>query len=105
MLATVYCRPTGDVHGHELQALYNDFYQDEPFVRILEQGELPRTKNVWGTNLCEISVRVDQRTRTILLVAVIDNLIKGASGQAIQNMNAVYQFPEATGLDTIGLYP
>jgi N-acetyl-gamma-glutamyl-phosphate reductase len=105
MLATIYCRPVTPGHVPDLQAVYRDFYRDEPFVQVLEKGELPRTKDVWGTNRFEVAVRWDQRTDTILLVAVIDNLVKGASGQAVQDMNILFGFPEDAGLDRIGLYP
>ncbi len=105
MLATVYCRPAARVEAGELTALYRDFYRDEPFVRVLEGEALPRTKDVWGGNLCEVAVRQDPRSGTILVVAVIDNLVKGASGQAVQNMNVVYGLPETSGLDWIPLYP
>jgi len=105
MLATVFCKPADPARVSDLQAVFEDFYRDEPFVRVLGQGELPRTKDVWGTNRCEMAVRWDPRTRTILLVAVIDNLVKGASGQAVQDMNVACGFPETTGLDRIGLYP
>ena len=105
MLATVFCRPAKPDPVPDLQEVYAGFYRDEPFVQVLGQGELPRTKNVWGTNRCEIAVRWDPRTRTILVVAVIDNLVKGASGQAVQDLNVMCGFPETAGLDRIGLYP
>lgn len=105
MLATVYCKPTRELDTEELTEIYKAFYDQEPFVDVLTGGELPRTKNVWGTNRCEIAVQVDPRSSTILLVSVIDNLVKGASGQAVQNMNVVFELPEPTGLESIALYP
>ena len=60
---------------------------------------------MWGTNRCEIAVRYDPRSSTILIVSVIDNLVKGASGQAVQNMNVVFELPEPSGLESLALYP
>ena len=105
MLAAVYARPVREVTTAELEAVYRDFYAGEPFVRVLAGGELPRTKDVAGTNLCEIAVQADPRTGGILVLAVIDNLVKGASGQAVQNMNVQFGLPETAGLEWIGLYP
>jgi len=105
MLATVYCKPVREVHTEELTDIYRAFYGGEPFVQVLSDGELPRTKNVWGTNRCEIAVRYDPHSSTILIVSVIDNLVKGASGQAVQNMNVVFELPEASGLESLALYP
>jgi N-acetyl-gamma-glutamyl-phosphate reductase len=105
MLATVYCKPAGKVDTKGLEALYQSFYEEEPFVDVLTEGELPRTKNVWGTNRSEIAVRFDPRSSTVLVVAVIDNLLKGASGQAVQNMNVAFELPETSGLEMLGLYP
>lgn len=105
MLATVYAKPGKDFKPRNLLSLYKKFYRDEPFVRILDEDELPRTKDVWGTNRCEMRVQYDSRTDTVLLIAVIDNLVKGASGLAVQNMNVLFGFSESQGLDQIGLYP
>jgi len=105
MMATVYCRPAAPVQGPALQALYETFFHDEPFVQVLGAGELPRTKAVQGTNRCQMAVRYDPRSDTILVLGVIDNLVKGASGQAVQNMNVVFGFPETEGLRGVGLYP
>ncbi len=105
MLATVYCKPSKELKGKDPQEVYKAFYEGEPFVRVLEPGELPRTKDVWGTNTCEIAVRFHEPSDSILVVAVIDNLVKGASGLAVQNMNAMFGIPEAEGLPGIALYP
>ncbi len=105
MLVSVYCRPSGAVNGPELQSLYETFYGNEPFVQVLGPDELPRTKDVSGTNRCEIAVRYDPRSGTVLVLGVIDNLVKGASGQAVQNMNVSFGFPETDGLSGVGLYP
>jgi N-acetyl-gamma-glutamyl-phosphate reductase len=105
MLATAYCKPACETDTKELTDLYRSFYEDEPFIDVLAGGELPRTKDVWGTNRCEIAVQFDPRSSTILVVSAIDNLVKGASGQAVQNMNVVFEIPERSGLDAVALYP
>jgi N-acetyl-gamma-glutamyl-phosphate reductase len=105
MLATVYACSSGKERPESLQDQYEAFYRDEPFVQVLDPGELPRTKDVWGTNRCEIAVRFDPRTGKVIVIGVVDNLLKGASGQAVQNMNCMFSLPESTGLDLIGVYP
>ena len=88
----------------QLTALYQKFYQAEPFVRVLE-SDLPSTKNVSGTNYCDIAVRVDEKTGYVIVMSAIDNLMKGASGQAVQNMNLMLGLEETAGLNRIALYP
>ncbi|OJF77120.1 MAG: N-acetyl-gamma-glutamyl-phosphate reductase [Treponema sp. CETP13] len=82
--------------------IYTDFFKNEPFVRILPIGETPKTKNVRGTNFCDISVHLVHNNTMLQLISVLDNTVKGASGQAIQNMNIMYGFNETDGL---GLVP
>lgn len=86
-------------------AVFREFYAGEPFVRVRPAGDLPATKQVLGSNCCDIGVAVDERTGRIIVLAAIDNLVKGASGQAIQNMNLVCGLPETTGLDGLPVYP
>lgn len=105
MLATAYARTAGAVRAEGLQALYERFYADEPFVRVLPAGALPRTKNVWGTNGCELAVRLDARGERVVAIGAIDNLVKGASGEAVQNLNVMFGLPEKAGLDLVPLYP
>jgi N-acetyl-gamma-glutamyl-phosphate reductase len=105
ILSTIYARLERDVTGEEATALYREFYRDELFVRICRAGQFPALSSVVGSNYCDIGVTVDKRTRRIIVVSVIDNLIKGASGQAIQNMNLMCGFPEETGLPGIALFP
>ncbi len=88
----------------KLVDLYKEFYKDAPFVRILDSGE-PCTKDVSGTNYCNIGLSINEATSTVIVMSVIDNLIKGAAGQAVQNMNLMYGYPEKTGLDRIALFP
>ncbi|WP_106497211.1 N-acetyl-gamma-glutamyl-phosphate reductase [Lentibacillus sp. Marseille-P4043] len=85
--------------------LYNETYQDEHFVRVRPEKCWPATKEVYGTNFCDIGVSIDQRTNILTIISVIDNLVKGAAGQAIQNLNLMNNWDEKTGLDTIPVYP
>ncbi|TET40400.1 MAG: N-acetyl-gamma-glutamyl-phosphate reductase, partial [Dehalococcoidia bacterium] len=87
----------------ELQQLYRDFYRDDPFVRITK--EPPETKHTWGNNVCFIYPTIDLRTRNLIIISCIDNLVKGGAGQAIQNMNLMLKLPETTGLETLAVYP
>ena len=83
--------------------LYCEFYKDEPFVRIVDSP--PHTKHTWGTNLCLIHPTIDTRTGRLIIISAIDNLVKGAAGQAIQNMNIMLGLPETTGLEALAVYP
>ena len=84
-----------------VRAVYADFYKDEPFVRVLPLGSVSSTRNVRASNYCDISVHIDQGGTTLILVSAIDNMVKGAAGQAIQNMNIVLGFRETDGIDAI----
>jgi len=105
ILSTVYAMPLKTTSTKELQALYSDYYAGEPFVRVLPQGSLPSTAFVRGSNFCDLAPVVDGRTGRIIVVSAIDNLMKGASGQAVQNMNIVCGLPETMGLEGIGIFP
>jgi N-acetyl-gamma-glutamyl-phosphate reductase len=105
ILSTIYAKLEKDVNSEEVAALYREFYRDEPFVRVCRAGLLPNLSSVVGSNFCDIGVTVDKRTGRLIVVSVIDNLIKGASGQAIQNMNLMSGLPEGTGLPLVALYP
>ncbi|HYF92825.1 MAG TPA: N-acetyl-gamma-glutamyl-phosphate reductase [Symbiobacteriaceae bacterium] len=98
ILTTAYFQLQSEASTEQLLGLFREFYQDEPFVRVRPAGDLPQTKQVWGSNYCDIGLQVDRRTGRVLVVAVIDNLVKGAAGQAIQNMNILFGLPETTGL-------
>ena len=87
----------------ELRQLYLDFYRDEPFVKVVEFS--PHTKHTWGSNLCLIHPTIDRRTERLIVISCIDNLVKGAAGQAIQNMNLMLGLPETTGLEALAVYP
>lgn len=88
----------------EIIKIYKETYKDAPFVRVYETGE-PCTKNVAGTNYCDIGIAVNAETGTVIVMSAIDNLVKGAAGQAVQNMNIMLGLPETTGLKGISLYP
>ena len=87
----------------DVKEAYREFYKDEPFVRVVDAP--PQTKHVRGSNFCTVYPTVDPRTGRLIVVSCLDNLVKGAAGQAIQNMNLMLGFPETTGLEELGLYP
>ena len=103
ILATCYGTLTKAVEQDEVVEMFKEFYRDCPFVRIVDS--LPETRWVKGTNLCDIAIRIDKRTNRIIVVSAIDNLIKGASGQAVQNMNIMFGLKETEGLDLLAMIP
>lgn len=105
ILTTITATLVASKAAHELLAIYQDWYQHEPFVRILREGRFPETKHVAGSNFCDIGLAVDGRTRRCIVVVAIDNLVKGASGQAIQAMNVMSGLDEVTGLQAPALFP
>lgn len=105
ILSTVYASPNKAITNEKITQLYQKFYVGEPFVRILMNGNLPSTAFVRGSNFCDIAPLVDRRTGRIIIISAIDNLVKGASGQAVQNMNLVCGFPETMGLEGLALFP
>jgi N-acetyl-gamma-glutamyl-phosphate reductase len=105
ILSTIYSAPKGKMTTADLVALYQEFYDGEPFVRVLPEGDFPSTAFVRGSNFCDIGITVDQRTGRVIVVSAIDNLVKGASGQAVQNMNLMCGLPETLGLDFLPIFP
>ena len=89
----------------EVKAVYDKYYQDEMFVRILEQGVCPETKWVEGSNFVDIGFKIDERTGRVILMGALDNLVKGAAGQAVQNMNLLFGLDETEGLGYVPLFP
>lgn len=89
----------------DLLQFYADFYKDDPFVRVLDKGEYPNIKSVRGSNRCDIGIHKNKNTGKTVIFSTIDNLIKGAAGQAIQNMNLMFGFEETAGLPLHGLLP
>jgi N-acetyl-gamma-glutamyl-phosphate reductase len=105
ILSTLYVNLKESVSIEKLRSIYLDFYKDEPFIRILDRGKYANTNFVAHSNLCDIGIELDTRTNRAVITTAIDNLIKGASGQAIQNMNLMLGLDEAVGLDFPGSYP
>lgn len=106
ILTTGYFQLKQDLSTEQALELFREFYAGEPFVRVRPAGDLPMTKQVLGSNYCDIGLQVDRRTGRVLVIAVIDNLVKGAAGQAIQNMNLICGLPETTGLTAFApIYP
>jgi N-acetyl-gamma-glutamyl-phosphate reductase len=98
ILTTLYLEPKEKLSDEKISGCYQKFYGDEPFVRLLDGKNLPDTKNVTGTNVIEIAWRLDARTNRLIVMSAEDNLVKGASGQAIQSMNILCGWPETAGL-------
>ncbi len=106
IMSTIYCQPQATrVTETLLRELYQHFYENDPFVRIRKEGEYPATKEVYGSNFCDIGITFDERTGWITIVSVIDNLMKGAAGQAVQNFNVMFGINETTGLYGSPIFP
>ncbi|TBW33070.1 N-acetyl-gamma-glutamyl-phosphate reductase [Siculibacillus lacustris] len=105
MLATVYLKPVGDHTPQSLHEILATRFAGEPFVHVLPFGTVPQTRHVRGTNRAHISVFADRRPGRAIVMCVIDNLVKGASGQAIQNLNVMMGWPETTALEAVGFFP
>ena len=105
ILATEYASLKKDVTYKEVKAVYDKYYQDERFVRVLEEGICPETKWVEGSNYVDINFKIDPRTNRIIMMGAIDNLVKGAAGQAVQNMNLMFGLPESEGLELVPIFP
>ena len=89
----------------EVKAIYDKYYADEKFVRVLEKDQCPETKWVEGSNYVDIGFKIDERTGRIIMMGAIDNLVKGAAGQAVQNMNLLFGLPESEGLELVPMFP
>ncbi len=104
ILATVYVEPLEE--GNDWQQIYASYYDQEPFVELLPAGQYPETRNVRGTNMCQLALQVPPAdSNRLVVLAAIDNLVKGAAGQAIQNMNLMFGFPETQSLRLPALVP
>jgi len=104
ILVTAYCELPSDMTRDKLFHLYKKAYEKEPFVRVLD-SDFPETRWVKGSNYCDVGLAIDERTRRIIVIAAIDNLVKGAAGQAIQNMNIISNIEETTGLSALPVFP
>ena len=105
ILATEYATLKKNVTGEEVKAIYDKYYADEKFVRVLGEGVCPETKWVEGSNYVDIGFKLDPRTNRIVMMGAIDNLVKGAAGQAVQNMNLLFGLPESEGLELVPMFP
>ncbi|CUU05547.1 MAG: N-acetyl-gamma-glutamyl-phosphate reductase [Fimbriimonadales bacterium] len=105
ILATAYAPLTQPVALQDLHALYSAFYANQPFVQVRPLGEFPATRDVYGSNRCDIGLTIDARTRMAVVISVIDNLVKGAAGQAIQNLNLLMGWEPTSGLPLAGMAP
>lgn len=101
ILSTCYARLKPGVTAEQLRSAYEDFYRDEYFVRLLPAGKCADIHNIKCSNFCDISLHVDERTGTFIAVSAIDNMVKGAAGQAVQNMNLAFGLPETVGLTMV----
>ncbi len=105
ILATEYAKLKKDVTHEEIKAVYDAYYAKEKFIRVLEKDVCPETKWVEGSNYVDINFKIDERTGRIIMMGAIDNLVKGAAGQAVQNMNLMFGLKESEGLDLIPMFP
>ncbi|MEG3641562.1 N-acetyl-gamma-glutamyl-phosphate reductase [Magnetococcus sp. PR-3] len=105
ILSTCYLRPHAGVDAQKARDVLQTFYHDEPFVTVLDDGRVPATSDVRGSNACHIGVVEDTRSGWIIVVSVIDNLVKGASGAAVQNFNLMTGWDETTALNTLPMFP
>jgi len=105
ILSTIYARLVPGTEDEKVRRIYDEYYREEHFVRLCNPGEMPATQFVRGSNYCDIGWKIDPRTGRIVIIAAIDNLVKGAAGQAVQNMNLMCDLPEVMGLDTVPLFP
>jgi N-acetyl-gamma-glutamyl-phosphate reductase len=105
ILTTMYATVAKKVTVDKILKMYIEAYKREPFVKVLEYGIYPNIKNIRGTNFCEIGLKINERTNTLTVITAIDNLVKGASGQAVHNMNIMMGFDEKTALETLALFP
>ena len=105
ILSTIYAQLKAPLSQADAQRVYEETWADSPWVRVLPSGQLPETRNVRGTMFCDMSVIVDPRTNRLIVVSVIDNVCRGASGQAIANANIMCGLPVTTGLMLCAMMP
>ncbi|MCP1110208.1 N-acetyl-gamma-glutamyl-phosphate reductase [Lachnospiraceae bacterium PF1-21] len=105
ILITAYGTLKEKVSEEEIRSLYEEHYQQEKFVRLLPSGQCPETRWVKGSNYVDVNVKVDSRTNRVIMMGAMDNLVKGAAGQAVQNMNLIFGLPENMGLDLVPMFP
>lgn len=105
ILATEYATLTKQATYEDIKAVYDKYYKEEKFIRVLDEGICPETKWVEGSNYVDINFKIDPRTNRIIMMGAIDNLVKGAAGQAVQNMNLMFGLPESEGLELVPMFP
>lgn len=105
LICTIYAELNQDITTKEVIELYETYYKEDKFIRVLNEGEFPATKAVQGSNFCDIGIWVDKRSDQLIIAAAIDNLVKGAAGQAIQNTNLMNGWEEDLGLAAVPMYP
>ena len=105
ILATAYATLKKDVTYDEVKTAYDKYYKEEKFVRVLEKDVCPQTKWVEGSNYVDVNFKIDKRTNRVIMMGAIDNLVKGAAGQAVQNMNLMFGLKETEGLELVPMFP
>ena len=105
ILTTIYVNLNKKIKTEDALSIFQEYYRGEPFIRIYPKGKIPNTKDVRGSNYCDIGVIVNESDSRAVIVTAIDNLVKGASGEAVQNMNIMLGYPETMGLDVLPLFP
>lgn len=105
ILITAYANLTREVTYEEVKAIYDSYYKEETFVRVLDQDQTPETRWVEGSNYVDVNFKLDPRTNRVIMMGAMDNLVKGAAGQAVQNMNLLFSFPETKGLMQVPMFP
>ena len=101
ILATSYAKLTPGTDEAKIRRVYEQYYKNEKFVPLLEEGVFPETRFTKCSNYLDINFKTEPRTGRLIVVSALDNLIKGAAGQAVQNMNILFGLPESTGLETV----
>ncbi len=105
ILVTAYGKAKAGLTQEEIRRIYESYYEKEPFVRVLPEGTVPETRWVRGSNYVDVNAKLDPRTGRVIMMGAIDNLVKGAAGQAVQNMNLLFGLPETTGLLQVPMFP
>lgn len=105
ILVTAYANLKKDVTQEEIRAAYEKYYAKERFIRVLEDGQCPETRWVEGSNFVDVAFKKDERTNRVVMMGALDNLVKGAAGQAVQNMNIIFGLPETMGLELLPVFP
>ena len=105
ILVTAYADLVHSVSYDEVKTIYDNCYKNEQFVRVLDKDVCPETRNVHGSNYVDVNFKIDERTNRLIMMGAMDNLVKGAAGQSIQNMNIMFGLPEETGLMQVPMFP